>query len=116
MAKSRQQKKLERKQRKSKMRFEQYAAAAARKGQKHNTVERNIKVNGYNSDTLHKNESRKRQEAEARQKTHSGHFGAKEKVKQGLITPCEALAGGHIPENSKTGKWLTNKKKAVGCK
>lgn len=56
----------------------------------------------------------RRDEAEERSKKHSGHFGTKEKVKRGIITPCEGLAV--VPNNTKTGAWLEKQKKKIGCK
>ena len=110
MAKSREQKRMERKQQKAKMRAQQYAEAAARKKQKggHKVVgKRPVKVNGYANDGFGKVRV-----PEVR--AHSGHFGTKEKVKKGIITPCEGLAV--VPNNTKTGAWLENQKKKIGCK
>lgn len=72
MAKSREQKRIERKQRKAKMRAEQYAEAAKRKGGTNKkTVERNRKTNGYKSGVLRAKRNQKRLEAEQRQKAYS---------------------------------------------
>ena len=118
MTKSREQKRIERKQLKAKTRAQQYAAANLRKSQKGVGPKRtpNRKENGYKHDILNAKRRLKRNEALVRGEQHSGNFGLKEQVKQGHITACEALEGGHIPVGSKTGKWLTRKKNLVGCK
>lgn len=115
----RKQKKLARKQQKAKQRAAQYAASAARKHQKHKkVVTRPVKVNGYKSAKLHNKQNRKKIEAETRQKDYVlptvDLLGTKEKVKQNIITPCEALIV--CPKNTKTEKWLTKKKISIGCK
>lgn len=110
MAKSREQKRLERKQQKAKVRAAQYAAAAARKKQKGQHVAKNrpVKVNGYANGGFGRDRT-------PEDKPHSGKYGHKEQVKKGVITACEALAGGHIPVDSATGQWLTKKAKAQKC-
>jgi hypothetical protein len=71
MAKTREQKRLERKQLKSKMRAQQYAAAAARKASKGQVkVTRNVKQNGYQSDGLKAKQAQKRKDAQLRQRKY----------------------------------------------
>lgn len=116
MAKSRQQKKLERKQRKSKMRAAQYAEAARRKGHKNvATVTRNKKANPHKSGKYEQRVNIRREEANTRAAKHSGHLGTKEKVKRGIITACEGLQVFSKSLDSKTKNWLTKKAKAQKC-
>jgi len=66
---SREQKKMERKQRKSKVRAAQYAASAARKNQKGHkvAVKRPVKINGYSFAKKNAKLNIKRNEAISRQ-------------------------------------------------
>lgn len=73
----------------------------------------NKKENYFKSGKLERKHQQKHQDAEVRQKKHSGHFGTKEKVKKGIITPCEGLAV--LNGESKTKTWLTKKKNLIGC-
>lgn len=67
MAKSKEQKRVERKQRKAKIRAAQYAASAERKKQKRENAERNIKVNGYSFNRRNLILNQKKIEAKERQ-------------------------------------------------
>ena len=73
------------------------------------------KTNNFKSGKLLKRKTLRQKEADIRAVTHSGFFGVKEKVKKGVITSCEAIAGGHIPVTTKTGKWLVKKAKEQKC-
>lgn len=76
------------------------------------------KQRNYNkSGKLERKSDQKRIEAEVRQEAYkrgeAKYLGTKEKVKAGIITPCEALVV--VPVGNHTHSWLTRRKKRVGC-
>lgn len=79
-----------------------------------NTDNSRKKKSYFKTGKLRRRRQLRREEAEERNKKHSGHFGTKEKVKRGIITPCEGLAV--VPNNTKTSAWLEKQKKKIGCK
>lgn len=79
-----------------------------------NTDNSRKKQNHFKTGKLRKRQQLRRDEAEARSQKHSGRLGTKEKVKKGIITPCEGLAV--VPNNTQTGIWLEKQKKKIGCK
>lgn len=74
------------------------------------------KQNNYKSFKAERRKETRRLEAEERaaKGKKSAILGTKEKVKAGIITPCEGLVVSH--KNTATYRWLESKKKLSGCK